>query len=82
MNSISLADVDALSRKAVRLLGLDQFAALTPSQRAMLTLQLQELLEKRATKDSVTPDDVRMIFENIAGFSPHLCDRDPAGEDL
>ena len=72
MTTLPLADVDALSRKACRLLGADQLAALAPSQRALLAFHLRDLLETRGVLTAVSPDDVRGVFEQIAGFTPML----------
>jgi hypothetical protein len=70
MTSLPLADYEALSRKASRLLGPEQLSALPPSQRALLAFHLNELLETRGALAAVSLDDVRMIFERVAGFPP------------
>ena len=71
---------DALSRMAARLLGAEQLAALAPSQRALLAFHLRDLLETRGAQSAVSPDDVRMIFERIAGY-PQVVREGGAAED-
>ncbi len=70
MTSTPPADYEALSRKASRFLGPEQLSALAPSQRALLAFLLNELLETRGALAEVSLDDVRMIFERVAGFPP------------
>ena len=79
---VAAADYALLSRKTARLLGSDQLAALAPSQRALLGLQLNELLETRGALAAVSPEDVCAVFERISGFAPVLRDRESLGEDF
>jgi hypothetical protein len=72
MNTSPLTDYDQLSRMAARLLGAEQLAALSPSQRALLAYHLRDLLETRGELSVASPEDVRLIFERIAGFPPVL----------
>jgi len=67
-NAMQADSDDMLSRKAFRLLGAEQLALLAPSQRALLTFHLRDLIETRGANSAVSSDDVRIIFERIAGF--------------
>jgi hypothetical protein len=82
VRTFSQADYDTLSRKAARLLGREQLAALAPSQRALLILQLNELLETRGGLAAVLQEDVHALFERIAGVAPVIRDLRSLGEDF
>lgn len=82
MNRLAQSEYDLLSRKLARLIGQDQLSALAPSQRGLLTLLLNELLEERGTLSAISPDDMLTMFERVAGFLPVIGDRERIVEDF
>jgi hypothetical protein len=82
MNRLAQSEYDLLSRKLARLIGQDQLSALAPSQRGLLTLLLNELLEERGALSAISPDDMLTMFERVAGFLPVIGDRERIVEDF
>ncbi len=82
VRTFSQSDYDALARKTARLLGREQLAALAPSQRTLLFLQLNELLEARGGLVAVSPEDVCALFARIAGVAPVINDPGSIREDF
>lgn len=82
MNRIAQSEYDLLSRKVTRLIGQDQLSALSPSQRGLMTALLNELLEERGAIAAISPDEMLMIFERVAGFLPVIGDRERIVEEF
>lgn len=82
MNRLAQSEYDLLSRKLARLIGQDQLSALAPSQRGLLTLLLNELLEERGALSAISPDDMLTMFERVAGFLPVIGDRERIVEEF
>jgi len=82
MNRLAQSEYDLLAKKLARLIGQDQLSALSPSQRGLLTLLLNELLEERGALSAISPDDMLAMFERAAGFLPVIGDRERIVEDF
>ncbi len=82
MNRLAQSEFVALSKRATRLIGQDQLAALSPSQRSLMTLLLNELLEERGAAAEISPDDILSIFERVAGYLPVIGDRERIVEEF
>ena len=82
MNRLAQSEYDLLAKKLARLIGQDQLSALSPSQRGLLTLLLNELLEERGALSAISPDDMLTMFERVAGFLPVIGDRERIVEDF
>ena len=70
MNRLPQSEYDALSRKLTRWLGHDRLASLSPSERGLLILLLNELLEARGAAALIAPEDMAAAFERVVGFPP------------
>jgi|GEM_PF-4064482 len=81
MRPLPQSEYDALSRKLARWLGHAQLSSLSPSERGLLTLLLNELLEERGAAASVSPEDLAAAFERVAGFPPTLAAREHNAND-
>ena len=81
MNRLAQSEYDLLSKKLARLIGHAQLSTLSPSQRGLLTLLLNELMEERGALAAIAPDDMVAMFERVTGFSPAIGDRERISED-
>lgn len=81
MNRPAQSEYDLLSKKLARLIGHAQLSTLSPSQRGLLTLLLNELMEERGALAAIAPDDMVAMFERVTGFSPAIGDRERISED-
>jgi hypothetical protein len=64
---LSQSDYAALDRKINRLIDRNQLLSMLPSQRSLLTLILNDLLEQRKSVTLIRAEDIIVQFELITG---------------
>jgi len=64
---LSQSDYVALDRKINRLIDRNQLLSMLPSQRSLLTLILNDLLEQRKSVTLIRAEDIIVQFELITG---------------
>ena len=64
---LSQSDYVALDRKINRLIDRNQLLSMLPSQRSLLTLMLNNLLEQRKSVTLIRAEDIIVQFELITG---------------
>jgi hypothetical protein len=64
---LSQSDYAALDRKINRLIDRNQLLSMLPSQRSLLTLMLNDLLEQRKSVTLIRAEDIIVQFEFITG---------------
>jgi len=64
---LSQSDCVALDRKINRLIDRNQLLSMLPSQRSLLTLMLNDLLEQRKSVTLIRAEDIIVQFELITG---------------
>jgi hypothetical protein len=66
--SIEPTELEALSHKAVRVLGADTIFKMSRPQQNLLDRALGRILQRRLTAEAVTPDEIIGQYEQIVFY--------------